>query len=1282
MQTLGDHDDYTNSRGFEYLRTNLEQVISSEARTKIDSLIREFTSLKDTEKLLFCLLLPTEEGNGILCGGSRVADEELNTSGLDVNSFGVGLFAGSGATSSLHLSNQVEQSQAYTWIMSHLEEDPSTCLRKDEVYEDYRIYCEKHNLKTLNTADFGKVMKRAFPNVRPRRLGQRGQSRYCYGGMRKKREVQPPSLPDLTVELLDQAAANRLYSAGGYNSASSTGSTGSAESISGALGSGASHLDGREKSQVTPSTDSWISEPSLRAVLGVRGPVLGDVAHVLLDHGQQVFGISFTSLFHLAQHLVGNRYVNSRSRHALALIAHFAASPSTGAGDGGPYGGLSPQSAMFIASSFSDALQKGFLASNSKFLADRQRTDKTKGAALSSPHARQTKKENSQPLKPEARTPDHELSTTPTTSLATAQQQQHTQGSAAAASAVAQTPPPPTSSRGPAYLSSPAALFQSSGFDTASTTSTSTTDAMHSSNSVTASSTAPTASPFVPYHHHHHQQQQQQMSPSLPQYSVDAVRFASSVACSLPRPQAELSASNATVATQSAAAAAAAAAAFFGRDGTSAPSASARAFSSPSASALLAAAAAATYDRGGGGGGGTALFPPPASAVAATQLAGFSTSLRSPAVKKPGYDACSPPSAYLSPLGAAGGPSMGGSPVYSYLQQQQRQRQAGAVTPSADSFGSSSSYTAGDPSSLSGQPLLSHQPPAPLPPMAGARSPYAPVSGAYKRCTPSQHHLPVDAPGAYEPVTRVHLGSASPTKRARFFSSSLSETEPSTYLDSSSHSPYSHSPAASQQEAPGSTSSFYPGRYGNLGMLSPATPCPSLPSQAELHNKLQTPPSSLSSAGGSVGSDHSLHPWQNRPSPHVSISSYPGYSPKEPATSPAFSSLSSEHQQQQQPTSAGIPNANTPASYGSSGSGGGGYVDVVSGFDNMPRLGPSPGPQIPPSSPTEFLSFYSETASKQKAAAAAAAAVVSPSVGSSAGAFVCHQTATTAITCDETDELDRTLTNLSSSETSADTANLAATVDVVSSSPSSAASSLSVTRAATQNRNSSSITGCPSVPFPRCTDANEIEKCERLHHALLTPSPPPLTSASPPTTNHNRFSNRMGQKVERTEQLGGGGGIRPSLGRETPPPSPIGGARSQHGLNCILKPSPPSSTSLSADVSPALSLPETGSVIRVFDTGIVCVCVTLYVMDVVLFGCRVDPEVIGPASAAGWSRVIVTMTTLPSVRRGAPICRRIRTGMVMSTPSRHLGAINAPFRVGYNQSQTRTSGRRRLPATG
>lgn len=39
-------------------------------------------------------------------------------------------------------------------------------------------------------------------------------------------------------------------------------------------------------------------------------------------------------------------------------------------------------------------------------------------------------------------------------------------------------------------------------------------------------------------------------------------------------------------------------------------------------------------------------------------------------------------------------------------------------------------------------------------------------------------------------------------------------------------------------------------------------------------------------------------------------------------------------------------------------------LEDESDLDNLPRLGSSPGPQIPPSSPTEFLPFYSEAATK------------------------------------------------------------------------------------------------------------------------------------------------------------------------------------------------------------------------------------------------------------------------------------------------------------------------------
>lgn len=87
--------------------------------------------------------------------------------------------------------------QTYTWIQSHLEEDSSVSIPKQEVYEDYRQYCEANKFERLCVADFGKAMKHVFPCVKPRRLGQRGNSKYCYSGLRKKMLVDAPELPVL-----------------------------------------------------------------------------------------------------------------------------------------------------------------------------------------------------------------------------------------------------------------------------------------------------------------------------------------------------------------------------------------------------------------------------------------------------------------------------------------------------------------------------------------------------------------------------------------------------------------------------------------------------------------------------------------------------------------------------------------------------------------------------------------------------------------------------------------------------------------------------------------------------------------------------------------------------------------------------------------------------------------------------------------------------------------------------------------------------------------------------
>lgn len=103
------------------------------------------------------------------------------------------------------------------------------------------------------------------------------------------------------------------------------------------------------------------------------------------------------------------------------------------------------------------------------------------------------------------------------------------------------------------------------------------------------------------------------------------------------------------------------------------------------------------------------------------------------------------------------------------------------------------------------------------------------------------------------------------------------------------------------------------------------------------------------------------------------------------------------------------------------------------GMDNMPRLGASPGPQIPPSSPTEFLSFYSETANNRggsKTKPSHIAIGASPVSSPSKLMYAHPHHSASRRTVEEEGELDRTLTNLSSPPTKS---TLAQDIDVVNS---------------------------------------------------------------------------------------------------------------------------------------------------------------------------------------------------------------------------------------------------------
>ncbi|TRY82040.1 hypothetical protein DNTS_006683 [Danionella cerebrum] len=118
-------------------------------QSKVDCILQDVEKLTDIEKLYLYLKLPS----GPSSGSERT--EQSSTS-----------------------SSRGQQMHAFSWIRNHLEEHPDTSLPKQEVYDEYKCYCDSLGYQALSPADFGKIMKNVFPNMKARRLGMRGKSKY------------------------------------------------------------------------------------------------------------------------------------------------------------------------------------------------------------------------------------------------------------------------------------------------------------------------------------------------------------------------------------------------------------------------------------------------------------------------------------------------------------------------------------------------------------------------------------------------------------------------------------------------------------------------------------------------------------------------------------------------------------------------------------------------------------------------------------------------------------------------------------------------------------------------------------------------------------------------------------------------------------------------------------------------------------------------------------------------------------------------------------------------
>ncbi|KAJ8272390.1 hypothetical protein COCON_G00112490 [Conger conger] len=146
------------------LQHKIKNSICKSVQSKVDNILQDVEKFTDIEKLYLYLKLPSGPSNG---NDKRTENQRASPNPGSLS-----------CDQSLVSSSRTQQMHAFNWIRNHLEEHPETSLPKQEVYDEYKSYCDNLGYHPLSAADFGKIMKNVFPNMKARRLGMRGKSKY------------------------------------------------------------------------------------------------------------------------------------------------------------------------------------------------------------------------------------------------------------------------------------------------------------------------------------------------------------------------------------------------------------------------------------------------------------------------------------------------------------------------------------------------------------------------------------------------------------------------------------------------------------------------------------------------------------------------------------------------------------------------------------------------------------------------------------------------------------------------------------------------------------------------------------------------------------------------------------------------------------------------------------------------------------------------------------------------------------------------------------------------
>ncbi|EDO15363.1 hypothetical protein Kpol_457p14 [Vanderwaltozyma polyspora DSM 70294] len=115
------------------------------------------------------------------------------------------------------------QVYAFIWLMQNCTADSNSYVPRGRIFSQYATSCAKNSLKPLSQASLGKFIRSLFPNLKTRRLGMRGKSKYHYCGLKLVSDNgHPPSTVMSPSSSSLSSVSSGANSAGTTNSATSS----------------------------------------------------------------------------------------------------------------------------------------------------------------------------------------------------------------------------------------------------------------------------------------------------------------------------------------------------------------------------------------------------------------------------------------------------------------------------------------------------------------------------------------------------------------------------------------------------------------------------------------------------------------------------------------------------------------------------------------------------------------------------------------------------------------------------------------------------------------------------------------------------------------------------------------------------------------------------------------------------------------------------------------------------------------------------------------------------